>query len=158
MKRSILLLAAFITFIAASLAFITADEPTYKNLKILKKNITKKELDSVMHFFSVSVGEKCGFCHVRNEAAKSMDFASDANPNKNVARYMMRMTAKLNKKYFKNMEKDSESKGSTIASVTCYTCHHGVGHPAIKAAAMPVEKMGGTPAGNMRPAMPDSAK
>ena len=50
MKRSILILGAFISFIAASLAFITADGPNYKNLKVLKKTTTKNELDSVMHF------------------------------------------------------------------------------------------------------------
>lgn len=128
MKRSILILTVFVSFIVASLAFITADEPKYKNLKVLKKNTTKKEMDSVMHFFSVSLGEKCGFCHVRNEAAKTMDFVSDANPHKIVTRQMMRMTNKINKKYFKN----EENKGSRIEAVTCYSCHHGEAFPAIR--------------------------
>ena len=133
MKRQILTLAAIVTFIAGSLAFITADEPKYKNLKILKKNISKKELDSVMHFFATSLGQRCTFCHVRDEAAKSMDFASDANPNKGVARFMMRMNAKLNKKYFKNAEKnpDDQDRGN-LQAVTCYTCHHGESFPLVK--------------------------
>ncbi len=147
MRRSILILAACISFIAASLAFITADEPNYKNLKILKKNISKQQMDSVMHFFATSVGERCTFCHVRNEAAKSMDFASDANPNKNVARSMMRMNAKINKKFFK----DSENKNNAaIQAITCYTCHHGQGHPATKAEGMRGGNMGNPP-GNMAP-------
>lgn len=155
MQRSILILFVCISFVAVSLAFITADEPQYKNLKILKKNISKKEMDSVMHFFSVSVGEKCGFCHARNEAANSIDFASDANPNKNVARSMMRMTIKINKKYFK----DEENKDShAIQAVTCYTCHHGNGHPATKAGQVRSDNMGSS-AGGMRPPFPgDSAK
>ena len=132
MKRSILILAGIISFIAASLAFITADTPKYKNLKILKKDISKQELDSVMHFFTMSLGEKCNFCHVRNEAEKTMDFPSDANPNKNTARFMMRMAAKINKKYFKDQEKENENMGVAIAAVTCYTCHHGQGRPAVK--------------------------
>ncbi|MEO6329308.1 MAG: c-type cytochrome [Ginsengibacter sp.] len=158
MRRSTLILAAFITFIATSLAFITADEPLYKNLKVLKKNTTKKELDSVMHFFTVSLGEKCTFCHVRNEAAKSMDFVTDENPNKNVARFMMRMATKLNKKYFKDKDKDDDNEAKTMDAVTCYTCHHGVGHPAVKPAAAPANN-GGMPQGNMKPSMPaDSSK
>ena len=158
MRRSILILTACISFIAASLAFISADEPKFKNLKILKKNISKKELDSVMHFFTASLGEKCTFCHVRNEEAKTMDFASESNPNKGVARYMMRMNAKINKKYFK--DKENEDKGTKIQAVTCYTCHHGKGEPEVKG------PMGGPgagmppPPGGMRAPMPggDSAK
>lgn len=132
MKRSILILAVFISFIVASLAFINADEPKYKNLKVLKKNTTKHELDSLMRFFTMSLGERCTFCHVKNDEGKVSDFASDANPNKGTARFMMKMTAKINKKYFKDMDKGNENKGSLIQSVTCYTCHHGEGHPAVK--------------------------
>ena len=130
MKRSILVIFVFAALVAVSLAFVSADEPRYKNLKILKKNITKQELDSVMHFFSMSLGEKCNFCHYRNEVEKKMDFASDANPNKGVARYMMKMNAKINKKYFKDQDKNSTE---TIQAVTCYTCHHGEAMPLTKA-------------------------
>ncbi len=163
MKRSMLILAACISFIIASLAFITADEPTYKNLKVLKKNISKKDLDSTMHFFAASLGERCTFCHVKNESGKVSDFASDANPNKGTARFMMRMTAKLNKKYFKDENKEDQMQsGQSIQAVTCYTCHHGQGHPAVKPASMPGNNMGTPPhdhAGDiMRNASGDSAK
>lgn len=157
MKRSFFILAACVSFIVASLAFMTADEPTYKNLKVLKKSTTKKELDSVMHFFSMSLGERCNFCHVRNEAAKTMDFVSDANPNKNVARYMMRMNTKINKKYFKN--KENENSGINVQAVTCYTCHHGKGEPAVKPEPMGGNNMAPPPPGGMRPPAPgDSSK
>jgi cytochrome c553 len=142
MKKSVFVIILFSTAIAISFAFVTADTPTYKNLKVLKKNTTKQELDSVMHFFTTSLGEKCGFCHFRNEATKSVDFSSDENPNKNVARYMMRMNAKINKKYFKDKDKD-QSSTQTIQAVTCYTCHHGEAMPLTKAAAMPKGNMGG---------------
>ena len=153
MKRSILILAGIISFIAASLAFITADTPKYKNLKILKKDISKPELDSIMRFFTVSLGEKCNFCHVRNEAEKTMDFASDANPNKNTARFMLRMVAKINKKYFKDREME-ENKG--IAAVTCYTCHRGESSPAVKPHPIRRDSMGMP--GNMRPFPGDSMR
>ena len=133
MKKSIFVILIFVTLITVSFAFISVDPPKYKNLKILKKNISKAELDSIMRFFAVSLGEKCTFCHVRNDAENKMDFASDANPNKGTARYMIRMANKINKKYFKDQEQNSTK---TIQSVTCYTCHHGEAKPLTKARPM----------------------
>ncbi len=115
--------------IVLSFTFIPTEGPKYKNLKILKKNITKEELDSVMHFFSRSLGQKCGFCHARNEQDKKWDFASDAIPYKDVARKMMLMTNKINKQNFKN---EDDKKSEIIQAVTCYTCHHGEAIPQTK--------------------------
>lgn len=129
MKKSFLITALFAVMIVVSLAF-TADEPRYKNLKILPKNITKQQMDSVMRHFSASLGEKCNFCHVRNEDAKTMNFASDENKHKLVARNMMKMTNKINKKYFEVSGKQSLD---TKLLVTCYTCHHGAEDPEVKA-------------------------
>jgi cytochrome c553 len=129
MKKSILVIAILISMIALSFTFIPTEGPKYKNLKILKKDISKNELDSVMHFFSMSLGQKCGFCHVRNEQEKKWDFASDDVPFKNVARKMMLMSNKINKQYFKNEE---DKKAETIQAVTCYSCHHGEAIPQIK--------------------------
>ena len=146
MKKSVFVILLFATVTVICFAFVTKDEPKFKNLKILKEDISEKELDSVMHFFAISLGEKCTFCHVRNEAENKMDFPSDANPNKGTARYMMRMANKINKKYFKDQEKNSTN---TIQAVTCYTCHHGEAEPLTKAPPMPKGNMGG---GNFRPA------
>jgi hypothetical protein len=55
-----------------------------------------------------------------------MDFASDANEKKGIARDMMRMTTKINKKYFD--VKDSKSLDADL-EMTCYTCHNGKEHP-----------------------------
>lgn len=156
MKRSILILFLFIGVVAASLAFINADTPQYKNLKVLNKNISKHDLDSVMDFFKISLGEKCGFCHARNEATNSMDFASDANPHKNTARFMMHMTAKINKKYFKDHDKDEDHSSGIIQAVTCYTCHHGEGSPETKPSK--VKKENTTMPNNFRPSANDSLK
>jgi len=139
MKKSFFVILVFATLIVISFAFVSADKPIYKNLKVLKKNISKQELDSVMHFFAVSLGEKCNFCHVWNNETKKMDFVTDENPNKNVARYMMKMANKLNKKYFKDQDKNSTE---TIQAVTCYTCHHGEAMPLTKAPPMPKNNMG----------------
>lgn len=128
MKRTVTIAACFVAFLLMSFA-ITKDERLYKNLKVLPKNTTKKQMDSVMRHFTASLGVKCNFCHVFNQEQKAMDFASDANEHKGISRDMMRMTAKLNKKYFdvknsKNLNADLE--------VTCYTCHNGKEHPGKK--------------------------
>jgi len=49
-----------------------------------------------------------------------------ADPEKQMAREMYVMAAKLNKKYFKG-EKDSLGVAK-LSSVNCYTCHNGVAH------------------------------
>lgn len=95
----------------------------YVNLKVLPKDISKDELDSVMDGFKVALGVKCGFCHApRKDDPKRLDFASDAKEEKETARMMMKMTAKLNKKYFH--VKDANVPNAVLA-VNCITCHRG---------------------------------
>ncbi len=101
-----------------------------KNLKILPKDITHDELMAVMHEFEYALNFDCGDCHARSTTdPEKLDFASDAKPEKEVARDMMRMVKKLNKKYF-------EIKGNFVDNfiyakyeVSCYTCHQGSEHP-----------------------------
>lgn len=134
MKKSIGVIIGFISLVMVSLAFTAAEEPHYKNLKVLPKNTNKKQMDSIMHHFSQSLGVKCNFCHVFNQEQKSMDFASDANEHKGVARMMMKMTNGINKRYFHI--KDVKNL-STKLEVTCYTCHNGKEEPAHVPAFMP---------------------
>jgi len=125
MKRILTVVTGFLALVLMSFA-ITNAEPQYKNLKVLPKNTTKKQMDSVMHHFTASLGVKCNHCHQYNAEQKSMDFASDANEKKGIARNMMKMTQKLNKKYFhvnnpKSLTADLE--------ISCYSCHNGKAHP-----------------------------
>lgn len=101
MKKSLLIIFACILCVVGFQAFTVSHHPTYRNLKILPQDISKDGLDSVMHLFTASLGVKCNFCHQRNEAERTMDFASDAKPEKNIARKMLLMTIMLNKSYFK---------------------------------------------------------
>lgn len=113
-----------------ALTSMKADDPEYKNLKVLPKKLTHEQLGKVMHDWSNSLGVHCDFCHARNEAEKKMDFASDAKPEKEMARKMYKMMNKLNQKYF---EAKKDSLGMVIPSgVNCYTCHHGDSHPETK--------------------------
>jgi hypothetical protein len=83
-----------------------------------------------MDGFKAALGVKCNFCHapLGDSTSRKLDFPSDAKPEKNIARSMMRMTAKINKKYF-SFNKDSQ--GVTIPAVSCVTCHRGNPHPEV---------------------------
>ncbi|TCZ74200.1 c-type cytochrome [Flaviaesturariibacter aridisoli] len=127
MKKTILAGAVVAGVLALSFT-IHGEEPKYKNLKILPKNITHEQMDSVMHHFSAALGQRCNFCHVRNDSTRVWDFASDANKHKLVAREMMTMTNKINNKYFE--EAGDPKKLDTKLMVTCFTCHGGKVEPA----------------------------
>lgn len=103
------------------------DKRPKPNLKVLPKDISHEELEKIMKGFNVSLGVKCNHCHAPSKTdTRKLDFASDEKPEKNVARSMMRMTAKINKKYFNHQE---EGKA---AALTCITCHNGKAHPESK--------------------------
>ena len=104
--------------------------PHYQNLKVLSKKLTHQQLGKVMEMWATSLGVHCNFCHEHNDQTNKMDFASDAKPEKEMARHMFQMTSKINKKFFK-AEKDS--LGMVIESaVNCNTCHRGNSHPELK--------------------------
>jgi len=112
-----------------------AEEKKFKNLKVLPKNITEKQLDAVMDEWGAALGVRCNFCHARNEETRKMDFALDTKPEKNMARQMYRMTEAINKKYFK-AEKDSVGRVMEIG-INCNACHKGGAHPEVKPARIP---------------------
>jgi 5-methylcytosine-specific restriction endonuclease McrA len=130
MKKTFLVLAAFVLLITVSFSFTSKDDPLYKNLKVLPKNITKEQMDSVMHHFSLSLGVRCNYCHMRNDETKKWDFASDENKHKLVARNMMEMTDKINDKFF-NVTGGKKNLNAQLM-VTCFTCHHGSTDPATQ--------------------------
>ena len=122
MKKTFGAAFALVCIVAVSLAF-TSKDPGYKNLKVLPKDITAKQMDSVMHHFSIALNVGCDFCHVENKAKTDMDYASDDNKHKLIARDMMRMTDDINDKYFNytGVKRDI----NTQLMVTCITCHNG---------------------------------
>ena len=132
MKRSFLVILSLALLVAVSSAFTKNKNPEYKNLQILPKNITERQMDSVMNHFTTSLNVKCSFCHVREETAGNevWDWASDSNKHKLVARQMMTMTNKLNDEYFPYSGKAEDM--STILTVTCYSCHNGNTQPETK--------------------------
>lgn len=131
MKKSFLVILVLVFVVAISTAF-TKNDPGYKNLQILPKNITERQMDSVMNHFSESLNVGCDFCHVKATTfpGEEWDWASDKNKHKLVARNMMTMTNKLNDEYFPYSGKAENL--SSILTVTCYTCHNGSKEPETK--------------------------
>lgn len=101
--------------------------PKPVNLKILPKDISSEDLMKVMHGFTQQLGVHCSFCHVEDAVTKHMDFASDAKPDKNMARIMMRMTHEINTKYLSQIQDPDATP--EIKTVTCGTCHRGNSMP-----------------------------
>lgn len=131
MKKQILILAAIITtiFIASTAFTPSPKQGGWKNLKVLPQDISKDSLMAIMDYYKGALGVKCGFCHAPDSATGKMNFASDAKPEKETTRYMMKMTMDINKNFFNF---NNSSRPDTIQAVTCYTCHHGDPHPEAK--------------------------
>ena len=105
MKKSFLIILACIISVIIFQAFTASQEPHFTNLKILPKDISGHDLDSVMHHFTAALGVKCNFCHEKKaDDERKLDFASDAKPEKRLARKMMLMSIDINKTYFRKME------------------------------------------------------
>lgn len=107
------------------------DKPKYKNLKVLSKDISDEDMDFVMQSFSVNLGANCLFCHPGKQDGTefSIDYVTDVLQNKRIARDMLKMTMKLNKKYF-----NSPLTGlmNTRGKVWCKTCHMGNPVPILQ--------------------------
>lgn len=95
----------------------------YKNLRVLPKNISEATMNKIMvGEFEDALGVSCGFCHASNKDGDGLDYASDAKPEKQIARQMLHMTLNLNRDYFKI---DTPMVGTSNIVVTCNTCHKG---------------------------------
>jgi hypothetical protein len=120
----ILLLA---TSVAITVAALPHGETKYKNLKVLPKNISSKDLSRIMiDDFEDGLGVSCGFCHAEEKNSHRLDYTSDEKPEKQIARLMMQMTMHINKKYFKLKR---PMIGDSTLVISCGTCHNGQPHP-----------------------------
>jgi hypothetical protein len=98
-------------------------ESGFRNLKVLPKNISQKQLSAIMvDQFEDELGVSCNFCHSENKETHKPDYASDEKPEKQITRLMMRMTNGINRKYFKLRH---AMIGDSTVIVSCGTCHQG---------------------------------
>ena len=106
------------------------EKPEYKNLQVLSKKISDEDMDYVMQSFNTNLGSNCLFCHPgkQNGTEFSIDYITDILQNKRIARDMLRMTMKLNKKYF-----NTKLTGlmNTRGKIWCRTCHRGSPVPIL---------------------------
>lgn len=121
LKLSVLtlfLVASATAFIPGSHARQQVDKPveqTRKNIQVLK-GLPESRLFPVMNFISDSLGVRCTYCHVY-KGEDRWEWESDAKPEKETAREMMRMVLAINKDSFSGQQ-----------GVTCYSCHRGQTH------------------------------
>lgn len=147
-KLTVLFLLAVVVFAGITAFRPKASPPDkWQNLKILPQDISKDSLIAIMHFYNESLGVKCNFCHAPG-ADGHPNFPSDDKPEKNIARYMMKMTKEINTTYF-NFNKSSMP--DTISVITCYTCHNGNPHPEGKPPVDSMHMMPPPPPGSMPP-------
>jgi len=113
-SKRITVLFVLSVFVVIGIA-ATKPEDDFKNLKVLPKNISHDELNKVMHSFNDALGVKCNFCHAKpKEGEQHPDFASDEKPEKSIARKMIKMTNRINKKFFHGKTKVGEGKITSL--------------------------------------------
>lgn len=97
-----------------------------KNLEVLPADTSPDGLRAAMRGFTGALGVRCNYCHVGEEGKplSTFDFASDANPNKDRAREMMRMMGSIGG----HLQKIDPS-GTERVGVRCLTCHQGRPRP-----------------------------
>jgi hypothetical protein len=122
-------IAGLFALMVTGMAATSAEDPKPKrNLKVLPKDISHDDLDKVMNGWKAALGVKCNFCHAPSKDSSNhhLDFASDAKPEKEIARHMFRMTGKINKKYF---DYNKDDKSAAMPAISCMTCHRASPHP-----------------------------
>jgi hypothetical protein len=94
----------------------------FKNIQTpFIKNIPAGRVLAVMEIaYARSLGVDCRHCHVVDK------WDSDENPNKQIARDMAAMMARINGELLKNIKNLSQNP-----TVNCTTCHRGQAKPAL---------------------------
>lgn len=127
-KSLVLLVISLVVAFSISWKIPLLNQDDGRNLKVLPKDISPDSLERVMDEFVTALSVDCGFCHAPKDPAvpKKLDYASDANPHKNITRSMMQMTTDINNRYIKNLP------GQAVKLVNCNTCHRGESVPGVK--------------------------
>ena len=147
MKRSVISLSA-LAFIVCSASWAVAQAPPpagggragqqppppLTNLKIYPKDIPRQDLITTMQGFVRQLGTQaqggCAYCHAGT--APQLDYASDANPKKDVARRMILMSREITGK----LPEVTGKPAAQITALRCATCHRGVPVPKVTDVAM----------------------
>ena len=129
MKNKVVAIVGIAAFVFFGIAASKPSGTKERNLKVLPKDISNADLDSVMEGYSKALNVGCDFCHAENKTKTDIDFASDDKPEKEITRMMMKLTATVNKDYF---DYTIVYKAGEKMAVSCYTCHDGFPRPELK--------------------------
>lgn len=123
MRNAVIIAVLLIAAGASAQQWNWPEQP--KNLKVLQ-GFTGQKLAPVMRGFTRALGVRCTYCHVGEEGKPltTYDFASDANPNKDRARAMLKMLGSINEQ-LKTFPASSEKR----VNMWCHTCHMGKARP-----------------------------
>lgn len=133
-----IILSLFILFAIAGIAATISEPSIYRNLKVLPKDITPRQMDSIMGSYNKALKVNCDFCHIKPKKnpfvavqPDRIDFALD-NPMKEEARRMIRLQIDINTKYFNNDISNKGKRPEYLNVVSCNTCHRGNPYPAYE--------------------------
>jgi photosynthetic reaction center cytochrome c subunit len=102
---------------------IPRGKPT--NLKVLPADMPAVSLGRLMKRYERDLGVSCSYCHVENRDSGKLDYVSDENPKKHIARIMIAMVNDINDKHLEQLGADRRY----AAAVTCGSCHQGRANP-----------------------------
>ena len=129
--RGLVVAAALVLFAGPARAQLPE---RFTNLRVLSKDISRKDLVLIMRAWASALGVRCGHCHTGGnpETLEGVDFASDVKWEKRTARAMFRMDRAVEASYLRKIESRKAEAGSpppAPASLSCMTCHHGLARP-----------------------------
>lgn len=120
------------------LAALTASAPgagaqipdEFQNLRVLPADLPRDSVIEIMRGFSFALSVRCQFCHVGGDGVsfEGVDFASDEDPDKVKARFMLAMTMDINHRLAWLPDRDEPA-----VEVGCKTCHRGRPRPILLA-------------------------
>jgi hypothetical protein len=135
-SRKTILIVTLLALVVLTTASNVINGSEFKNLKVLPKDISGRQLDSIMDSYNRALKVSCDFCHIApkkdmfslDKTPPQIDFALD-NPMKEEARRMMRLTIEINKNHFYF---DSTKRPEFLNVISCNTCHRGNPYPVYE--------------------------
>lgn len=120
-------LASSVVLLGAQPAAAQFPPQELKNIKVLPKEMTPREVVDMMRGFAGGLGVRCTYCHVGEEGQpiSSYDFASDDKVTKERARVMIRMVQAINQDHIAKLPGDHGNHVEDHVVVGCETCHRG---------------------------------
>ena len=120
-----------------------------KNLQVFPKDMTQPQILPIMRNFEAALQVECGHCHVwTGPGVPTNDFASDAKPQKAIARAMIKMVNDANAAITPVVAQADSKSADQVQKVTCATCHRGQAVPQVPTYQVPTPAgRGAAPAG-----------